>query len=92
MLVIANPSYVVIELTNPAQLDKLSGYVALTDARLKLWEVGKAVAQSEGLTPTEYNECFYDWYDALTGCGVEPDSSKEFHELLDIAITEFNMW
>ncbi|CAH9012868.1 hypothetical protein VP168E361_P0066 [Vibrio phage 168E36-1] len=70
----------------------MTGYVELVCDLLKLWEAGKAVAQSEELTDQQYIECFYNWYDAVTGCGVEPEATKEFHELLDIAITEFDMW
>ncbi len=91
MLVIAHPSYAAIELSQ-AQINNLDGYTPITGDNLKLWEAGKAVAQAEDLTPTKYNECFYDWHDALAGCGVKPEATKEFHELLDAAITEFNMW
>ena len=91
MLVIAYGSYDAVELSEDA-VSKLEGYVYLVNDTLKLWEAGKAVAHAEGLTPTECNECFYDWCDAVTGCGVDIEATVEFHDMLDTAITDYKIW
>ena len=61
----------------------------MTTAETKIFNGSRAVAIQLNISDKQYKECFDQWVDAVTGCGVEIESTKEFYERFDKSLIDF---
>ena len=68
------------------------GQNTMTTAEYKIFIGSKAVAIQLKISDAQYRECFDQWVDAVTGCGVEIESTKEFYDMFNTSLNDFALY
>lgn len=70
------------------QFNNLQCYFTMTNDQYKVFKGSRATGEQLEYSDKDYIKCFSNWVDAVEGCGVTIEATKEFYELFDEALTD----